>query len=61
MYQEIGESIVFDMGFVFHKSFLNTYRGMNTIQVRQKIKKYYTHGQQDVIIRVLKAKQVINQ
>ena len=60
--KEVGNNIIVESdtnSFIFHKSFVNSYRGMNTIQVRRLLKHYYTRSIQDNIIRYLKEKQVI--
>jgi hypothetical protein len=46
-------------GFVFHESFVKTYKGLGTIQARRKLKQYYTHSDQDAIIRYLKENGII--
>jgi hypothetical protein len=45
--------------FKFHKTFVETYRGLDTIQTRRKLKRYYTRSEQDAIIRYLKENEII--
>jgi hypothetical protein len=59
MIQEIGENIIFPTGHVFHKSFTRSYVGLTVINARRKLSKYYTHGQQDMILRYLKSKGLL--
>ena len=60
MIQEIGNNVIFPSGHVFHKSFVRSYRHMNVIQVRRKLKLYYHKHMQDVIIKYLKDKGLIH-
>ena len=57
---ENGNNIIFPNGFVFHRFFIHSYKGLNTIQTRRKLKGYYTHSTQDQIIRYLKEKGIIH-
>ena len=59
MVQEIGNNIIFPSGHIFHKSFVRSYRFMNVIQVRRKLKQYYHKSMQDVIIHYLKEKGLL--
>ena len=45
--------------FKFHKSFVDTYRGLDIIQTRRKLKIWYTRSSQDLIIRYLKNNNII--
>lgn len=40
--------------FVFHESFVKTYKGLDVIKMRRKLKNYYTRSQQDMIIHYFK-------
>ena len=60
MIQEIGNNIIFPSGHIFHKSFVKTYKGMNVIQARRKLKIYYHKHMQDVILHYLKEKGLIH-
>ena len=40
--------------FVFYNGFTSTYNRMNIVQVRRKLKPFYTKSEQDQIIRYLK-------
>lgn len=59
MIQEIGNNVIINDTFVFYKTFIETYRGLTVIEARRKLKKYYTHSMQDIIIRYLKEKGAI--
>lgn len=57
---EEGDNVIFPKsGMCFHKSFSKKYEGMTFIQVRNILKKHYTHGQQDSIIHYLKRKKIV--
>lgn len=59
-YIETDSSVFFPkVGLVFHVSFSNSYRRMNIIQVRRKLKVYFTKSQQDEIIHYLRKKSSI--
>lgn len=45
--------------FKFHKNFVGTYRGLSVIQTRRKLKRYYTHSEQNAIIRYLTTNNII--
>jgi hypothetical protein len=45
--------------FVFHKSFVNTYKGMTKIQARRKLKEYYTRSAQNRIIHYLSENRIL--
>jgi hypothetical protein len=55
-WQEVDDNILFDSKFVFHKSFINSYKGMDIVNLRRKLKKYYNHSMQDIIIKYIKSK-----
>lgn len=59
MVEEIGINVVFSRGYCFHKDFINSYRGLTTVQARRKLKRSYTRSMQDDIIRYLKSKGII--
>lgn len=44
----------------FHKSFINSYRGLDVVNCRRKLSKYYHKGMQDKIIRYLKSEGYIS-
>ncbi len=46
-------------GLVFHKSFVNTYKGMTLINARRELKRWYTKSQQDAILKYLKEQKII--
>ena len=55
-----GNNVVFPKhGFVFHCSFGESYRNYSIIKARQKLKRSYTHSQQDDIIHYLKEQKYI--
>ena len=59
-YRHIGDSVLFlKHGFVFHKSFRKTYSGMTIPQARFKMRKRYTHSQQDELIHYLKEQNLL--
>ena len=56
---EQGDNVIFVTGYVFHKSFINTYKGMDIIAIRRKTHVYYTRSMQDRIIHYLKYKGIL--
>lgn len=46
---------------IFHKSFVDNYRGMTKIQARRKLKKHYTRSPQNQIIRYLSENKILIQ
>ena len=59
-YREIDKSVLFlKHGFIFHKLFRRTYAGMTIPQARAKMRKRYTHSQQDEIIHYLKEQNLL--
>lgn len=59
MTSEDNNNVVFPGGYVFHKCFVNAYKGMYIVQVRRKLKVYYTKSMQNTIIHYLKDKGLI--
>jgi len=57
--QDIGNNVVFPGGYVFYKTFIETYRGLGIVNTRRKLKKYYTKSMQNRIISYLKTKQIL--
>ena len=45
--------------FKFYYKFVDTYKNLNIIQVRRKLKKYYTKSEQNMIISYLKSVGVL--
>ena len=45
--------------FKFYYNFVDSYRGLNIVQARRKLKKYYTKSEQDLIISYLKAERIL--
>ncbi len=59
-YIEDGESVFFPkIGFCFHKSFANRFKGMSRIRAKQKMKRVFTSGQKSEITHYLKDKNII--
>ena len=59
-YIEHGESVSFPkIGFVFHKSFVNRFKGMTLIRAKQKMKRVFTSGQKSEIAHYLKEKKIV--
>lgn len=60
-YYKSGNSIVFTkFAMIFYHSFGETYKGLDLIQARRKLKKIgYTHGPQDEILHYLKQERYI--
>ena len=58
-WEEIGDSVLFDGGFLFHNSFINSYRGLDIVNLRRKLRNYYTNSMQDNIMKYIKSKKVI--
>jgi hypothetical protein len=57
---EHGNNVMFPkIGFVFHKSFVNRFKGMTFIQARRTMKNWYSHAEKDEIIHYLKKCGVI--
>jgi hypothetical protein len=56
---ENGIHVVSSYGHVFHKGFVETYRGMTFYQASKKLNKYYTKGPRKEILRFLRRKSVI--
>lgn len=56
---ENGIHVVSSYGHVFHKGFVETYRGMTFYQASKKLNKYYTKGPRKEILRFLQIKQII--
>lgn len=54
------EPVTIEIGkFKFHKSFINSYKNLNIVQVRRKLKIWYTKSEQDEIIHYLKENKLI--
>jgi hypothetical protein len=52
-----GQSVYFPkVNLNFHISFSRKYYNMDIVKIRQTLKKYYTHSEQDEIIHYLKNK-----
>lgn len=56
---ELGNNLFFSNGLVFHKMFIHSYKNMNVVQARRKLKSNYTRSSQDIILKFLKMKNVI--
>ena len=46
--------------FKFYHTFIESYRGLNVVQVRRKLKKYYTKSEQNLIISYLKRERILH-
>lgn len=57
--QEMGIHVVSSYGHLFHKDFVETYRGMTFIKASKKLNKYYTKGPRKEILRFLRRKNII--
>jgi len=56
---EEGQSVFFPrVGLCFHKSFSDKFKGLTFPQARRKLKKSFTHSQQDHIMHYLKQKGI---
>lgn len=58
--EQIGETTNIYLLANFHKSFVNTYKGLDVVNCRRKLSKYYHKGMQDRIIRYLKEQGLIS-
>ena len=59
-YIEYGESVSFPkIGFIFHKSFTNRFKGMCLVRAKQHMKGDFTNGQKSEIAHYLKEKRII--
>lgn len=57
---ENGDNVIFPkIGFVFHKSFADRYKGMGYSQAKRKMKGWFTHREKDEIVHYLKFKGFI--
>jgi hypothetical protein len=57
--QEIGNNVVFPNGYNFHKSFIESYRGLSLVNTRRKLKLSYSKSMQNTIISYLKTKNIL--
>lgn len=57
---ERGNNVIFPkIGFVFHKSFVNRFRGKCVINSKRIMKHQYTHSEKDEIVHYLKSKGIV--
>jgi hypothetical protein len=59
MIYQIDDNIVFPSGHVFHKSFVKSYKGLDIISARRKLKHFYAKQMQNVILHYLKETNII--
>lgn len=45
--------------FKFYYTFIETYRGLNVVQARRKLKNHYTKSEQNLIISYLKRERIL--
>ena len=49
-----------DIGrFKFYYTFVESYRGLDVVQARRKLKKHYTKSEQNIIISYLKKERIL--